>query len=120
MHEKCGGKMVQRKGRYGSFYACANYPKCTFTKQPENELDVACPICGKKLVVKRGRNKSVFYSCSGYPECSFSSWDLPSGQTCPDCGGMLFYKKGKELLVCHNKECSYRAENKETPKGEDK
>lgn len=28
---KCGGKLVQRNGRYGSFYGCSNYPKCRFT-----------------------------------------------------------------------------------------
>ena len=107
--EKCGGPMVQREGRYGSFFACANYPKCTYTKQPVNELEVHCPLCGKKLVTKRGKNRSVFYSCSGYPECSFSSWDLPTKEKCPRCGGMLFVKKGKNLLVCHNKDCAYTA-----------
>ena len=61
----------------------------------------------QKLVTKRGKNRSVFYSCSGYPECSFSSWDLPTREKCPRCGGMLFVKKGKNLLVCHNKDCAY-------------
>ena len=28
---KCGGKLVQRSGRYGSFYGCSNYPRCRFT-----------------------------------------------------------------------------------------
>lgn len=30
---KCGGKLVERRGRYGVFYGCSNYPKCKFTKQ---------------------------------------------------------------------------------------
>ncbi len=30
---KCGGQLVQRKGRYGSFYGCSNYPNCKFTTQ---------------------------------------------------------------------------------------
>jgi DNA topoisomerase-1 len=107
--EKCGGPMVVRTGRYGSFFACAAYPKCTYTKQPASELDVNCPLCGKKVVAKRGKNKGVFYSCSGYPGCSFSSWDLPTNEKCPDCGKMLFIKKGKELLVCHEKDCGYQA-----------
>ena len=112
--EKCGGKMVLRQGRYGSFYACANYPSCTFTKQQMNKLDVNCPLCGKPLVSKRGKNKTLFYSCSGYPECSFSSWDLPTNERCPNCGGMLFYKKGKNLLVCKGKDCTYTAPGKKT------
>lgn len=28
---RCGGDLVLRKGRYGTFYGCSNYPKCTFT-----------------------------------------------------------------------------------------
>ena len=28
---KCGGNLVPRKGTYGVFYGCSNYPKCKFT-----------------------------------------------------------------------------------------
>ncbi len=28
---KCGGKLIERKGKYGAFYGCSNYPKCKFT-----------------------------------------------------------------------------------------
>lgn len=28
---KCGGQLILRHGRYGSFYGCSNYPKCKFT-----------------------------------------------------------------------------------------
>ena len=28
---RCGGTLVRRQGKYGSFYGCSNYPKCTFT-----------------------------------------------------------------------------------------
>lgn len=28
---RCGGTLVLRKGKYGSFYGCSNYPKCSFT-----------------------------------------------------------------------------------------
>ena len=113
--EQCGGRMVERQGRYGVFYACENYPKCTFTKQPASELDVDCPICGSKLLTKRGRNHTIFYSCSRYPECSFSSWDLPTKEVCPDCGKMLFVKKSKNALICHDKDCGYQRplENKD-------
>lgn len=30
---RCGGKLVLRKGKYGMFYGCTNYPKCKFTKK---------------------------------------------------------------------------------------
>lgn len=29
---KCGGKLVDRKGKYGAFVGCSNYPKCRYTK----------------------------------------------------------------------------------------
>lgn len=28
---RCGGKLVLRQGKYGSFYGCTNYPKCRYT-----------------------------------------------------------------------------------------
>ena len=108
--ELCGGDMVQRTGRYGSFFACANYPTCTFTKQKTKELDVPCPKCAAKILIKTGRNKTVFYSCERYPACDFSSWDMPVAEKCPDCGNILFRKKGKPVLVCHEKDCGYRRE----------
>ena len=112
--EACGADMVQRTGRYGTFFACSQYPACNFTKQKTKELDVPCPKCQSKILIKTGRNKTVFYSCERYPECDFSSWDMPVAQTCPDCGKMLFRKKGKALLVCHDKDCGYRCEVEET------
>ena len=112
--EKCGGDMVLRSGRYGSFYACANYPTCAFTKPRTKDIGVACPKCAGKVVMKYGKNKTVFYSCEKYPACDFSSWDMPIGQSCPDCGGMLFRKKGKAMIVCHDKACGYSRQATET------
>ena len=108
--EKCGGDMVLRSGRYGSFYACANYPTCAFTKPRTKDIGVACPKCAGKVVMKYGKNKTVFYSCENYPTCDFSSWDMPIGENCPSCGSMLFRKKGKALIVCHDKDCGYSRE----------
>ena len=112
--EKCGGDMVLRTGRYGSFYACANYPTCAFTKPRTKDIGVPCPKCASKVVMKYGRNKTVFYSCEKYPTCDFSSWDMPVGEKCPDCGGMLFRKKGKAQIVCHDKACGYTRAATET------
>lgn len=105
--EKCGSDMVLRNGRYGSFYACVNYPTCKYTKTRSKDIGVPCPDCGAKVVMKYGKNKTAFYSCEKYPECKFSSWDMPVGEKCPNCGQILYRKKGKPLLVCHNKSCGY-------------
>lgn len=29
--EGCGGELVERKGRFGTFFGCSNYPKCKYT-----------------------------------------------------------------------------------------
>ena len=108
--EKCGADMVLRTGKFGSFYACSNYPKCKFTKQKNKELDIPCPQCGGKIVVKYSKSKNVFYCCDNYPNCDFSSWDMPLEEKCPQCGKTLFRKKGKALAVCHDKKCGYEAE----------
>ena len=106
--ELCGAEMLRRKGRYGEFIACANYPKCKNTRQINKETGVRCPLCGGMIVEKHGRNRSFFYSCEKYPECTFVSWDQPLDEKCPECGQMLFIKKGKKQIVCHNKECGYK------------
>ena len=111
--ERCGADMVQRTGRYGSFFACSRYPECSFTKQKTRELDVPCPKCGSKVLIKTGKRKTVFYSCEKYPECDFSSWDMPVKEKCPNCGKTLFRKKGKALLACADKACGYRCEVEE-------
>ena len=110
--ELCGGTMVLRTGRFGSFYACANYPTCKFTKQKINELGVDCPKCGARIITKIGKGK-VFYSCERYPDCDFSTWDLPLSEKCPECGDMLLYRKSRKLVLCRNKSCDYKKENVE-------
>ena len=111
--ELCGGDMVQRSGRYGSFFACANFPACSFTKQKTRDIGVSCPKCGSKIVMKNGKNKTVFYSCEKYPTCDFSSWDMPTDERCPDCGEILYRKKGQNVLFCHTKSCGFKKEVKE-------
>ncbi len=105
--EKCGGDMVLRSGKYGSFYACANYPSCKFTKQKTKNIEAPCPECGAKIVVRYSRSRTAFYGCERYPECNFSSWDMPVAEKCPDCGKPLYQKKGKPMLVCHDEKCGF-------------
>ena len=110
----CGGEMVVKRSRYGTFYACAKYPECKGTKPINKELSVPCPDCGSKIVIRRGRNRTVFYSCSAYPKCKFTSCDTPTNEKCPSCGKMLLRKRGKNLNVCIDKNCGYKAECADT------
>jgi DNA topoisomerase-1 len=105
----CGEFMVIRKGRFGSFYACSNYPKCKNTKPINVEVQNAnCPLCGSKILQKHGKNKMYFYSCEKYPECKFSVWDMPIGENCPKCNSLMLRKKGREIVYCYNKTCGYQ------------
>ena len=106
--EKCGADMVQRSGKFGTFFACSRYPECSFTKQKTKDIGVPCPKCASKIVMKTGRNKTVFYSCEKYPTCDFSSWDMPTNEKCEVCGEMLFRKKGQPTLVCHKPGCGFK------------
>ena len=29
---RCGGKLINKKGKYGEFLGCSNYPNCKFAK----------------------------------------------------------------------------------------
>ena len=117
--EKCGGDMVLRTGKFGSFYACANYPTCKFTKQKTKNIDIPCPECGARIVVKYSRNRTVFYGCENYPKCNFSSWDMPVNEKCPECGKLLYQKKGKQLLVCHDEKCGFSKPYTAQPESEE-
>ena len=105
--ELCGADMLIRRGRYGEFYACSNYPTCRYTKQIVQDIGVPCPKCNARIVVRHSRDRKVFYSCERYPECDYSTWDMPVKEKCPVCGGMLVYKKGKKCLVCTGDGCNY-------------
>lgn len=107
--EICGAELVIRNGRYGSFYACSNFPSCKYTK-PVEETPGNCPVCNAKLVKRHGRNHSTFYGCQSYPQCEFSTWDTPTEEKCPTCGKTLFSKKGKKLLVCLGEGCGFEKE----------
>ncbi len=105
----CGGNLIIRNGRYGSFYACENFPKCKFTKQITKDTEISCPICKGKIVLKKGKNNSVFYSCENYGKCTFSTWDQPIKDKCPECGGLLLRKKGKKTVYCYNTKCGFKS-----------
>ena len=112
--EICGGEMVIRNGRYGSFYACQNYPTCTFTKQKVTETGVPCPKCNSRVLARHGKGRMLFYSCEKYPECDFSTWDMPLAEKCPDCGAMLYYRKSRRSVICKEKSCSYKRDEEMT------
>ena len=94
---ECGSPLVIRKGKFGEFTACSNYPTCKYIKQePKVVIEICkCPNCGGMIVEKKSHKGKVFYGCNNYPKCKTAYWDKPTGETC-NCGGMVLEKKGKK------------------------
>lgn len=78
--EVCGRQMVIKYGPHGKFLACPGFPQCRSTKPYFEKIGIACPNCGKDLVIKRTRKGRRYYGCIGYPDCDFMSWQKPSSE----------------------------------------
>ena len=105
---ECGNPLVIRKGRYGEFTACSNYPECKYIKKEEKKIVeiIDCPKCKSgKIVERKTKRGKVFYGCNNYPKCNFALWDMPVDEKCPKCGEVLVIKNGK--LKCNNKDCDF-------------
>ncbi|MBP5684449.1 MAG: type I DNA topoisomerase [Bacilli bacterium] len=113
---KCGSDLVVRKGKYGEFVACSNYPDCTYVKKEEKEVEEQkttgekCPNCGNDLVIKKGRY-GEFVACSNYPECKYIKKEEKEEKSlevimkCPKCDGDIVTKttrKGKTFYGCNH------------------
>jgi len=92
---ECGHPLVIRKGKFGSFIACSNFPNCRYIKNDESKIVEVCdcPNCEGKIVEKKSKRGKVFYGCNNYPKCNTAYWDKPVGEKCPECGEMLIEKK---------------------------
>lgn len=51
----CGRNMVIKYGPHGRFLACPGFPDCRNTKPYYEKIGVACPKCGKDVVLKKHR-----------------------------------------------------------------
>jgi len=125
---ECGNELVIRKGRYGEFIACSNYPKCKYTRPIEEEVkktDIKCDKCGADMVIKRGK-RGEFLACSNYPKCKNTKPLNPPEKLedvkCPECGGDIIKRNSRrgEFYGCSNyPKCKfiskYRPVNKKCP-----
>lgn len=103
--EECGRNMVIKYGPHGKFLACPGFPDCRNTKPYFEKIGVACPQCGKEIVLKKTKKGRKYYGCENNPDCDFMSWAKPSDKKCPKCGGYMVEKGNK--LVCADKQCGY-------------
>ena len=103
--EECGRNMVIKYGPHGKFLACPGFPECRNTKPYLEKIGVPCPVCGKDVVIRKTKKGRKYYGCENHPECDFMSWQKPSKEKCPDCGGYMLEKGNK--LVCADEKCGY-------------
>ena len=103
--EQCGRNMVIKYGPHGRFLACPGFPDCRNTKPYLEKIGVACPKCGKDIVLRKTKKGRKYYGCEDNPECDFMTWQKPSGEKCPECGNVLLEKGAK--LVCADEHCGY-------------
>ena len=65
----------------------------------EDETDIICEKCGRRMVIKTGRY-GRFIACPGYPECkNVKKLVQENGAECPKCGGKVVVKKSKKGRV---------------------
>jgi DNA topoisomerase-1 len=101
---KCNSELLLRKGRYGEFIACSNFPKCKYTKNTDGteiegpeETGEICDKCGSTMVIKDSK-RGKFLACSAYPKCKNAKSLEPAKVLtvpCPECGGKLQEREGK-------------------------
>jgi DNA topoisomerase-1 len=96
----CGAEVTAKTGRFGPYFGCSAYPKCSFVANTRGEAkkraeiefpqsakpkakpvmtDIPCDECGEPMVIRTGRT-GAFLGCSKYPKCK-NSKPLPEGVT---------------------------------------
>jgi DNA topoisomerase-1 len=107
--DKCGAPMKVRTGKFGPFLACSAYPKCknikNITTENSNSPAVACPVCHTGKIVKKFSRRGAFWACDNYPNCKNAYWGEPTGETCPECTGLMIKNNKTGKISCSNREC---------------
>ncbi len=92
---------------YGPFEKTLEKARASIEKVKikDEETDVICEKCGRRMVIKMGRY-GKFLACPGFPECRNAKPILKdTGVACPKCGGRIVEKKsqrGKKYYACEN------------------
>ncbi len=103
--DMCGRQMVIKYGPHGRFLACPGFPECRSTKPYFEKIGVACPKCGRDIVLKKTKKGRKYYGCIDNPECDFMVWQKPVEDRCDRCGAIMLQKGNK--LVCSDEGCGF-------------
>ncbi len=101
----CGRQMVIKYGPHGRFLACPGFPECRNTKPYFEKIGVACPKCGKDIVLKKTKKGRKYYGCIDNPDCDFMVWQKPVEDRCDRCGAIMLQKGNK--LACSDENCGF-------------
>ena len=101
----CGRNMVIKYGPYGKFLACPGFPECRNTMPYYEKIGVACPKCGKDLVIKMTKKGRKYYGCIDHPNCDFMSWARPVDTKCERCGSYMTIKGNR--YACSDEQCGF-------------
>lgn len=118
---QCDGELAIRKGRYGEFVACLNFPKCKYSrnlkqenqkqeKAPLSSIGIKCPSCNEGMIVERFSKRGKFYGCSAYPKCNFISKYKPSEEKCEECNENMVIKELKKGTFLECLKCKIKKE----------
>lgn len=121
----CGGNLIEKKGKYGIYYACE---KCDYKQSQKTQMpssDEICPECGSRMIWKKSKYGKML-ACSNYPACRYIKPSEKkkveySDEVCPECGSKLAVRHGKygKFIACSNyPECRY-VKSKEKKKVDD-
>ena len=103
--DECGRNMVIKYGPHGKFLACPGFPECRNTKPYLEKIGVACPKCGKDIVLRKTKKGRKYFGCEDNPDCDFMSWSRPVEKKCPKCGGYMVVKGNK--IARADEKCGY-------------
>ena len=83
----------------------------TKMKIPDEETDIVCELCGRKMVVRHGKY-GKFLACPGFPECkNTTALQQETPGSCPRCGKKVLAQKsttGRTYYGCEdNPKCGF-------------
>ena len=110
---ECRKPLAWRRGRFGNFIACSDYPSCKYIKKKEaKEIGLLCPECHEGQIVERkGRFGKSFYGCRRYPKCKFTAYHRPIAEPCPKCAKPYLLEKEMKrqgwVVACADDECGF-------------
>ncbi|WP_122790237.1 type I DNA topoisomerase [Intestinibacillus sp. Marseille-P6563] len=103
------------RGFYGDFETALDEAETSMEGQrvkiKDEETDIVCDKCGRKMVIKIGRF-GKFLACPGFPECTNTkAITEDTGASCPVCGMKVVKKKSARGYVYYScdkyPECSF-------------